>query len=393
MDSTIKPFKINIPEEKLSQLKTKLQSAEFPDESPLSNDWEYGVPVSDLKRLLNHWQNNFDWREQEKLLNSKLPQFLTSIEIDGFGPLDIHFVHQKSTNKNSIPLLFCHGWPGSFIEVLKILPLLTSPSSSSSSPSFDVIAPSLPNFGFSSGIIKPGFAFTQYAETCHKLMLKLGYTTYATQGGDWGFGITRTLGILYPDHIIASHLNLSWCFAPKFLKNPILYLKSFSLFLTEEEKKGLERTRWFEQKGAGYYTLQSTKPSTIGLAIESSPVGLLAWIYEKLHDWTDEYPWTDDEILTWVSIYVFSKAGPAASGRIYYEVKNCASDKRVWSWIDGVKFGISVFPRDVLVSPSSYVRALGKMVFEKRHESGGHFGAWEKPEELVGDLKEMFGAV
>ncbi|KAK3987523.1 Alpha/Beta hydrolase protein [Cladorrhinum sp. PSN332] len=391
--STIKPFEINIPETKLSQLQAKLKSAEFPDESPLSDSWGYGVPVSDMKRLVDYWQNEFSWREQENILNSQLPQFTMSIDVDGFGPLGIHFVHQRSTRKESaIPLVFCHGWPGSFLEVLKVLPLLTNPSDPSH-PSFHVVAPSLPNFGFSQGPTKPGFAFNQYAETLHKLMLKLGYTKYATQGGDWGFGITRTLGILYPTHIIASHVNYTWCRPPTLLTHPILYLKSLPPFLSEEEKKGLARTEWFYRNGFGYNALQSTKPSTIGLALADSPVALLSWICEKLHDWTDGYPWADDEILTWVCIYLFSRAGIAASGRIYYETTNPKNDTRILDFNGRVKLGVSVFPRDLIVSPRVCVRTLRQVVFERRHESGGHFAAWEKPGELVGDLRDMFGGV
>lgn len=164
---------------------------------------------------------------------------------------------------------------------------------------------------------------------------------------------------------------------------------------TPAEDAGVERSRWFYKHGHGYNELQSTKPSTIGFALADSPVALLAWIYEKLHDWTDSYPWTDDEILTWISVYAFSRAGPQASQRIYYEARNGPTAEKeveqLFGYNDkGVKMGLSYFPRDLVVPPSSYGRELGDLVFEKRHESGGHFAAYERPEWLVEDLKEMF---
>ena len=161
---------------------------------------------------------------------------------------------------------------------------------------------------------------------------------------------------------------------------------------TEQEKAGLERTRWFEKEGFGYNLEQSTKPNTISIALADSPVALLAWIYEKLHDWTDDYPWTDDEVLTWVCMYQYSRAGPAASTRIYYEEKHAEREltPKTREYNPHVKLGISYFPRDISVIPSSWGRTLGPVVYDVRHESGGHFAAHERPEVLVDDLKKMF---
>ncbi len=161
------------------------------------------------------------------------------------------------------------------------------------------MAPSLPNFGFSSGPSKPDFGIKQYAECLHKLMLKLGYTKYATQGGDWGYAITRLIGFEYgPRYCVASHLNYIIANPPKPTSNPLLYLQYLLLPRTAQEKTGLARTEWFHTQGYGYNVEQTTRPATIGAALADSPVALLAWIYEKLHDWTDSYPWTDDEMLT-----------------------------------------------------------------------------------------------
>ena len=162
---------------------------------------------------------------------------------------------------------------------------------------------------------------------------------------------------------------------------------------TKYEKAALARTDWFAQEGCGYNEIQRTKPQTLNYGLADSPTALLAWIYEKLHDWTDAYPWTDDEILTWVSIYWFSTAGPAASTRIYYEVSHAAdfSTSALGAYIPHVKLGLAYFPKDLSVPPKSWGRTLGPVVFERQHPDGGHFAAHERPEALVGDLNAMFG--
>ncbi|KAI9778331.1 MAG: hypothetical protein M1839_008118 [Geoglossum umbratile] len=384
------PFTISIPDTALSALQQKLSCATFPDELD-SAAWDYGAPLEDIERLTKYWKEGFDWRKQEALLNC-MPQFITSIPIDGFETLDIHFVHQKSEVNAAIPLLFVHGWPGSFIEVSKLLPLLTK--GTPNSPAFHVVAPSLPNFGFSQGSKKRGFGPHQYAEACHKLMLSLGYGEYVTQGGDWGFFINRTISHLYPTHCKASHSNMVWASPPSLTSHPLHALQYLLTLSTAAEKAGQARSQWFMQEGSGYRNLQSTRPQTLGYALADSPVALLAWIYEKLHDWTDSYPWTDDEILTWISIYCFSRAGPAASVRIYYEIAHTTgtlSLGQVARYIPSVKLGLSYFPKELVVVPKIWGRTLGPVVFEGEHEHGGHFAAWERPEDLAVDLRTMFG--
>lgn len=189
-------------------------------------------------------------------------------------------------------------------------------------------------------------------------------------------------------------MNLILAYNPPTLTtSPIQYLKHGLFSYTEFEMKGIERTKSFQKEGRGYNLLQSTKPSTLGFALADSPVALLAWVYEKLHDWTDSYPWTDDEILTWISIYQFSTAGPAASVRIYYENTHSQQDKvqKGTEYVPQVQLGLSYFPKDLCVPPRTWGRALGPVVFEKDHEDGGHFAAYERPEALSDDLREMFG--
>ena len=245
-------------------------------------------------------------------------------------------------------------------------------------------------------------------------MLKLGYGKYGialsiflcpdqppfpltlsivTQGGDWGAYITRIMDLRYPDNVCASHINMISAQAPTLTSNPLLYVQHALTPYSKREKANFDRLNWFFKEGSGYLSQQSTKPQTLGYALADSPVGLLAWIYEKLHDWTDEYPWTDDEILTWVSIYWFSTAGPAASLRIYYEIAHNPQQSRVAakSYIPKVKLGLAYFPKEVGVVPKTWGKTLGPVVFESEHESGGHLAAWERPDAIVRDLREMLG--
>jgi hypothetical protein len=196
-------------------------------------------------------------------------------------------------------------------------------------------------------------------------MLDLGYGKYVTQGGDWGFYVTRTMGILYPDHVLASHINMVRAHPPTFTSQPAVALKHAITPYTDAEKAGIERSNWFTDQGQAYRLLQATKPQTLSYAFADSPVALLAWIYEKLIDWTDGYKWTDDEILTWISIYWFSSAGSNAHIRIYYEAQHNPTDQipnrdRASAWVDHVKLGVAHFPREITVVPRIWSTTLGE---------------------------------
>ncbi|KAF6755756.1 Alpha/Beta hydrolase protein [Ephemerocybe angulata] len=306
------PYTINVTEEELGLLKKKLELL-----TDAGSD--YGAPLVDIEKLVARWKGGYDWKKHEAILNAELPQFTRMIAIDGFGELDIHYVHKQSEVKSAIPLLFVHGWPGSFIEVRKILPLLIAPSEEH--PSFHVVAFSLPGFGFSSNPTKRGFSLDQYAEVGYKLMLALGYNEYVTQGGDWGY------------HILRRHAhNKAW-------------------------HTNYPHARRYE----GHFTER----------YDTLPVGLLSWIYEKLVNWSDDYPWEEDEVLTWVSIYWFSRSG-------YKEEET------------HIPMGYSYFPKELWRVPSKWLQAPN-LVFEAEHPEGGHFAAHEKPDYLVGDLRKMFG--
>ncbi|KAG6919621.1 hypothetical protein DXG01_003485 [Tephrocybe rancida] len=389
-------FSISISDSQLSILQQKLALAALPDELEDAGV-AYGAALPDIQRLVNFWKNSYDWRKHEASINAELPQFTRDIPVDAFGPLNIHYVHMRSAVEDAIPLLFVHGWPGSFLEVRKILPLLVG--APPEHPSFHVVALSLPGFGFSAGPTMKGFALDQYAEaTDNGLSI-----SKVTQGGDWGFfvcafsfvsfmrklrvptrQITRRMANLYgPEHIKAWHTNFP-CTSPPSLKRPLLlisYLLSYLPYMgyTESEKVGLQRTQEFLSSGSGYFAIQSTRPQTLGYGLTDSPVGLLAWIYEKLAaSVAPDMPFTDDE-------------SPAASLRIYYEVvKSQGKDALVEKEDTVIPLGHSYFPKEAINLPKSWHKAPN-LVFEAEHESGGHFAAFEQPEALVADLRAMFG--
>ncbi|KZT09096.1 alpha/beta-hydrolase [Laetiporus sulphureus 93-53] len=381
------PFTIAVPDSELELLHKKLDLVRLPDELDGAG-WDYGAPLEDIRRLVARWKDGYDWRKAEEGIN-QIPQFTRNIIVDGFGTLNIHYAHQKSSTENAIPLLFIHGWPGHFLEVGKMLPLLTA--ASPDHPSFHVVALSLPGFGFSEAPKKKGFAGRQYAEVAHRLMVLLGYDEYVIQGGDWGSYIAKIMAHVYGKrHVKAWHTNFPTAPPPSFRMSPARYLSFLMTPFTFRERTGLDRSEWFESKGSGFFREQSTQPQTIGYSLADSPVGLLAWIYEKLVQWADEYPWEDDEVLTWISVYWFSRAGPAASVRIYYEVMAVDKLPFVRSLASSVPLGLSFFPKEVLVVPKAWTHFIGNVVMQCEHDSGGHFAAHERPGELAGDIRRMF---
>jgi hypothetical protein len=211
--------------------------------------------------------------------------------------------------------------------------------------------------------------------------------------------ITRAMSLLYPQHCLATHINMDNGVRPSWTAQPLLAAQHALTPYSPRERAGAARTAWFLKEGSGYRAEQSTKPQTLGYAMADSPVALLAWIYEKLHDWTDGYAWTPDEVCTWVSVYWFSSAGPAASVRIYYEAVHDwrargvdkVTRERVAQYIPHVRVGLSHFPKELRVYPKTWTQTPGNVVFQREHERGGHFAAWERPDAIVGDLRDMFG--
>ncbi|KAJ5143634.1 uncharacterized protein N7515_002421 [Penicillium bovifimosum] len=419
--SSVTPYNIAVSDEKLQQLHQKLENASFPDELDASG-WDMGVPLQDIKRLVGVWREKYDWRAQEAKLNEQLTQFTVRIEVDGFGELDIHTVHHRSGHSKAVPLLFIHGWPGSFLESTKLIPLLTK--NDGDGPAFDVVAPSLPNFGFSQGV-KKVYQFPSMNAVKYILTIKPERATKNTarliclyesepanpqaviQGGDWGSMIARTMSQFYPQHTQAIHLNFIPVVPPYPWRSPFQFFKSvLSVPFSAKDRAFIARTVGYITHGNAYMKQQETRPQTLGYGLHDSPVGLLAWIYDKMHTWTDKYPWTDEEILTWVSVYYFSTAGPMASTRIYHEASapkrddNEAKGDLKYMALDkvlavtaphNVRFAVAQFREEIIQWPMPWYRAIGNVVQETEFDRGGHFAAWEVPELLAADLKKFLG--
>lgn len=369
-------YQIAIADTELDLLQRKLELTRLPS-NLVGEQWaeQNGVSLKLMEDTIGHWRDHYNWREEEARLN-QMPQYITSIEVEDFGVVNVHFVHSLSSSTNAIPLLFLHGWPGSFQEVSKALPKLNAAG-------FHVVAPSLPGFGFSSCPDKAGFTSRQDAEVMHKLMSRLHYSGYVVQGGDWGAMIAWTIAHSYPHSAKAVHVNLLTLPKPDFETEPEY---------TEFEKRSLRQHAHFDTKEFAYYLVQNSKPRTFGFALHDSPVGMLAWMADKLFVWSDSYPWSPAELITWTLLHYFP--GPTGGFHIYRE--NSATE--MISGADADRFletptGVSAFAKEAEMVPRSWAEKKANVVFWQEHESGGHFAAYEKPEEFVDDLVRFFPSV
>ena len=375
---SIHPFKIAIPQVTLDELRERLARTRWPDEVEGAG-WDYGTNLDYLKQLTGYWQHTFDWRAQEARLN-QFAHFKT--EIDG---LMIHFIHERGKGPNPLPLILTHGWPDSFYRMHKIIPMLTDPESfgGNAADSFDVIVPSIPGFGFSDSVRKPGWTVKQTAELWASLMRDvLGYQRYAAAGGDGGSPISQLLALNHPASVIGIHLT-----DPGF--QATMNLDPSSLTPAEQQYLGAMQQRFFQE--GGYVMIQSTKPQTLGYGLCDSPVGLAAWIIEKFYGWSDidgdlEREYTKDELLTNIMIYwVTQTINPSI--RSYYEESHAPSLKpgqRV-----EVPVAMALFPKD---TPPPRALAERTLRIERWTEMprGGHFPALEVPELYAGDLQAFF---
>ncbi|ENH67091.1 Putative epoxide hydrolase [Fusarium oxysporum f. sp. cubense race 1] len=296
----IAPFKIHVPDSLLEEVKIKLKYARL-DNGMADVEWnDLEIGHSAFKEVVEFWRDEYDWRKYEAFLNT-FNHFKAPIQVDGFEPLDIHFLHHRSSREDAIPLVFVHGWPGSFLEATKILPLLVNPPEGKQA--FHVVAPSIPGYGFSQYSKKSGFGLEQHAACFALLMKRLGYEKYVCQGGDWGSSIVRYMALNHPDAVQAIHINMFLALPPDSKKAPEKYARYQKNDYTEQELKNLERTHWFATEERGYQRIQETKPVTLGYALHDSPVGMLAWFVGKLKAWTDGYPWTKEELIHWAFIH------------------------------------------------------------------------------------------
>ncbi len=384
-DSAIRPFTIQIPEADIEDLKARLAMARIPDQIP-NTGWDYGTDMSYLRELIDYWRNDFDWREQESALN-EFDQFVT--QIDG---VDIHFIHQRSTHPDAMPLLLTHGWPGSIAEFRKIIGPLTQPELYGGDPAdaFHVVAPSLPGFGFSGKPTERGYNPERMAHTLAALMQRLGYERYGAQGGDWGAIINRIHAYRYADRLIGLHSNFV-------LANPPAD-QALADAVPEAEMSAREQRQAYMLNEVGYQQIQGTKPQSVGVGLNDSPAGLAAWIVEKFHGWSDidrrlpagyglEEKFTKDEMLTNISLYWFTSS-ITSSARIYFENRNVAMQEPL-GFVTVPTAG-AIFPSEIYLTPRIWAEASYNIVRWTPMPQGGHFAAMEEPELLLEDVRAFF---
>ena len=374
----ITPFRINVSDAVLQDLKTRLRMSRLPEEIP-GTGWDYGTDLAYLRSLITYWRDQFDWRAQERKLND-LPQFKTTI--DG---VDIHFVHIKSKERGAFPLAITHGWPGSFVEFTKIVGPLSDPvgSGGRAEDAFDIVAISLPGFGFSGKPAARGYSPEKMASIIATLMARLGYTRYGVQGGDWGGIISRLVALNDPTHVAGLHLNFCIAGAPPGAADPNAGVPA------EELRRYQARQAYMENERA-YQQIQATKPQTLGFALEDSPAGLAAWIVEKFRTWCDcdgnvESKFTKDELLTNIMVYWVTQTA-TSSARIYYENRVATPNPGRVS----VPTACALFPKELVVPPRKWVEARYNLVKWTEMPRGGHFAALEQPDLLVTDVRDFF---
>lgn len=370
----MKEFKINISDEDIQNLKDKLKSTRFP-KSPVNSDWRAGTNHQYLKKVQAYWLNNFNWKEQENQLN-RFPQFIENIE-----GLDIHFIYIKGKGIRNYPVLLVHGWPDSIWRFSKIADLLKEPDESGNA--FDIIIPSIPGYGFSEVPQEEGFNLGKIAKIFNDLMTEiLNYKNYLLLGGDWGSYICERIAIEYSQNIDGLFLtNIPGHRTSKRPEN-----------ITEEEKKFFAvRDEWKEKDGA-YAAIMNTKPATLSIALNDSPIGLASWILEKFNTWSDTFGnYTLDELLTNISIYWFTQTADSSS-RLYYEAAKELKDEQLQKKLNKkieIPTGFAIFPKDLSVPPQEYAERFFNVISWKVMEKGGHFAAFEVPTLLDNEFRNF----
>jgi pimeloyl-ACP methyl ester carboxylesterase len=371
----ITPFRIDIPEADLDDLRQRLRLTRWPEPETVG-DWSQGVPLAYVRELCEYWLESYDWRACEASLNA-LPQFRTGI--DG---VDVHFLHVTSPEPGALPLVLTHGWPGSVIEFRKVIGPLTDPVAygGDASDAFHLVCPSLPGYGFSGKPAEPGWGIARIADAWDELMTRLGYARYGAQGGDWGSAVTSALGIRHPDHLAGIHLNM-------LIAGPG---PDDQADLTEKEKAALASFEYYRDFDSGYNKEQATRPQTVGYGLVDSPAGLCAWILEKYWSWTDcdgdpANALTRDEMLDNIMLYWLPGTG-ASSARLYWE----SIGKPVAGTI-GVPLGCSVFPKEIFRASRRWAeKAYPTLRYFGEPPRGGHFAAFEQPELFVQEVRAAF---
>src|SRR6266404_215358 len=392
-DSSIRPFRVNVPEAALVELRRRIAATRWPEQETVT-DQSQGVQLATMKKLASYWQTDYDWRKVEAKLNS-LPQFVTTI--DG---LDIHFIHVKSRQPNALPLIITHGWPGSIIEQLKIIDPLTNPTANggSASDAFDVVIPSLPGYGFSGKPTQPGWNPVSIARAWATLMQRLGYTRYVAQGGDWGNAISEVMALQQPPGLLGIHTNMAATVPPEVSK-ALAMGGPPPAGLSADEKRAWDQLDDFYKNGLGYALEMNNRPQTL-YGIVDSPVGLAAWMidhdirsYQMIARAFDGKPegLTRDDVLDNVTLYWLTNTA-ISSAQLYWDTRHNLPAGGFFD-VRGVKLpvAVSAFAEEIYQAPKSWAeKAYVNLIHYNKFPKGTHFAAWEQPELFVGEMRASF---
>jgi pimeloyl-ACP methyl ester carboxylesterase len=389
----IRPFKVNVPEADLTDLRKRIKATKWPEKETVNDDSQ-GVQLATTQKLANYWATEHDWRKCEAKINA-VPNFIT--EIDG---LDIHFIHVKSKEKNALPMIITHGWPGSIIEQMKVIAPLTNPvaNGGTAEDAFDLVIPSLPGYGFSGKPTAPGWNPVSIAKAWATLMQRLGYTKYVAQGGDWGNAVSEIMALQQPPGLLGIHTNMAATVPPDVSKALALGGPP-PAGLSPDEQHAWDQLADFYKNGLGYALEMNNRPQTL-YGLVDSPVGLAAWILD--HD-IRSYRMiarafdgkleglTRDDVLDNITLYWLTNTA-ISSAQLYWDTAHNLPGGGFFD-VRGIKIpvAVSAFAEEIYQAPKSWAeKAYPKLIHYNSLPKGTHFAAWEQPELFVREMRESF---
>jgi pimeloyl-ACP methyl ester carboxylesterase len=384
-DGTVQPFRVNVSEEAVIDLRRRLAATRWPDQETVT-DRSQGVQLAKLQELVRYWRTDYNWRKGEAKLNG-LPQFMTTI--DG---VDIHFIHVRSRHPNALPLIMTHGWPGSVFELLNTIGPLTDPPAygGRAEDAFELVLPSMPGYGFSGKPTGTGWNPDRIARAWAELMHRLGYTRYVAQGGDWGSPVSSAMARQAPPGLIGIHINLA-ATVPSDVAAVLASAGPAPAGLSDKERAAFDSLDTFYKMRRAYAAMMGTRPQVIGQALTDSPAGLAAFMYDY-NDGEPERLLNRHDFLDNVTLYWLTNSA-TSSARLYWETSGqsvliAAAQKTTEI---SLPVAITVFPEEVYRAPETWARrAYRNLIYFNEVDKGGHFAAWEQPELFAAELRAAF---